>query len=169
MFVVFVDCFCCSSWLAFLIMADLINVMRHFCSTELFAFEAIFCSQTFFLKNIWIFGVFYLFLFGRHLCQKCGWAGSELDVRTHITEPPCLICVQLFRPSYNEGRNMSACFFALSFWTQIFITGRHQSKTISWKAKYLKYLGGQKMCSMGFSNFVLDKNDGLKSSRCRVS
>ena len=31
---------------------------------------------------------------GRHLSQKCGWAGSELYVRTHLTEPPC--CVFLF-------------------------------------------------------------------------
>ena len=27
--------------------------------------------------------------FGGHLCQKFGWAGSELYVRTHITAPPC--------------------------------------------------------------------------------
>ena len=46
MFVVFVDWFCCSSWLAFLIIADLIYVMRHFSSTELFAFEAIFVHRS---------------------------------------------------------------------------------------------------------------------------
>ena len=40
---------------SFLIMADLINVMRHCCSTELFAFEAIFVS-TRFLKVFELFG-----------------------------------------------------------------------------------------------------------------
>ena len=70
-------------------MADLNNVMQLFRSTELFAFEAIFVHTHFFLKNTWIFGVLYLFLFGRHLCQKYGLAGSELDVRTHITEHLC--------------------------------------------------------------------------------
>ena len=42
-----------------------------------------------FLKNSWFFCVFWICSsFGRQLCQNCGWAGSELYVRSHITEPP---------------------------------------------------------------------------------
>ena len=34
--------------------------------------------------------------FGRQLCQNCGWAGSELYVQSHFTEPPCIIESQIF-------------------------------------------------------------------------
>ena len=32
--------------------------------------------------------------FGRQLSEKYRWAGMELNVRTHITEPPCSYLVQ---------------------------------------------------------------------------
>ena len=35
------------------------------------------------------FCVFLCSSFGGQSCQKCGWAGSELYVRSHITESPC--------------------------------------------------------------------------------
>ena len=59
-------------------MADLINLMWNFYSTELFALEAIFLLihisfwRVLFLKN-----------------PKMRMSGTELCVRTHITEPPC--------------------------------------------------------------------------------
>ena len=106
MFVVIVVWFWSSPWLSFLIMADIINVMWHFGSTGLFAFEAVFVLTHFLLKNTWIFGVFYLFLFGRHLCQKCGWAGSELDVQTHITEPPCFVNINK-KSDFNMSKGIS--------------------------------------------------------------
>ena len=40
-----------------------------------------FCSWTNFLKNTWIFAVFYLF--------SCGWTGCELYVWANNNEPPC--------------------------------------------------------------------------------
>ena len=50
--------------------------------------------------------------FGRQLSEKCWWAGSELNVRTHITKPPCLInchvhvCSPIIRfPSFLDGKN----------------------------------------------------------------
>ena len=41
-----------------------------------------------------IFGFSICSSFGRQLCQNCGWAGSELYVRSHITEPPCQFKLQ---------------------------------------------------------------------------
>ena len=73
MFVVVVW-FCCSSQLAFLILAYPINLMHHILLhwkiLEILGFSI--CSS-----------------FGRQLCQNCGWAGSEPYVQSHITEPPC--------------------------------------------------------------------------------
>ena len=43
------------------------------------------------MKIIEILGFSICSSFGRQLCQNCGWAGSELYVQLHITEPPCLI------------------------------------------------------------------------------
>ena len=45
----------------------------------------------FFWKILEVLIVFCPFLNWRLLIQKCGWAGVEHYVQTHITEPPCLI------------------------------------------------------------------------------
>ena len=62
--VIIVCCCCClilSSRLAFLVMADLINLIRHFYSTEVFAWQAIFLFiRQFFEKKLEYFGGFYV-------------------------------------------------------------------------------------------------------------
>ena len=45
--------------------------------------------------------------FARQLCQNCGWAGSELYVPSHITEPPCLF---FFRATNCVGTNLIVMF-----------------------------------------------------------
>ena len=74
-----------------LIMADLINLMRHFL---LYWFNWVrgdlFVHAPFFSEKYLNFRGFSICSsYGRQLCQKCGWALSEHYVRTHITEPPC--------------------------------------------------------------------------------
>ena len=54
-----------------------------------------------FLKRTSIYSTF-----GRQLCQNCGWAGSELYVRSHITEHPCCSYVeQIFKCFWWESSN----------------------------------------------------------------
>ena len=88
MFVVIVVWFCFSSWLAFLIMTDLMNLMQHFLLNRDVCVGGDPCSFTFFWKILEFLGFSIYSSFGRHLCQKCGWLGSELFVRTHISELP---------------------------------------------------------------------------------
>ena len=47
------------------------------------------CSDNFFEKILEFLRFFICSSFGRHLIQKWEWAGSELYVRTHITDFPC--------------------------------------------------------------------------------
>ena len=68
MFVVIAFSFCCSSGLAFLIMVDLLSGIY---STEFFALQAIFLFIHIFFEK-------YCSPFGRDLCRKYGWAGTEL-------------------------------------------------------------------------------------------
>ena len=82
MFLVIVVWFCCSSWMVFLMMNDPISKTAFFTPLSYFSCRRSFCSYTFLFEK-------YCCSFGRHLCQKWGWAWSELYVRTHITEPPC--------------------------------------------------------------------------------
>ena len=52
--------FCCSSWLAFLVMADLINLMLHFFTPlNYLRWRRSFCSYTFFWKILLFLWVFY--------------------------------------------------------------------------------------------------------------
>ena len=91
--VVIVVWFCCWSWLAFLIMADLINLMWWFLLQGVI-FVGGDLSYTFFWKILEFLGFSICSWFDRHLCQKCGWAGSERHVQTHITEPLGLVTTQ---------------------------------------------------------------------------
>ena len=106
--VVVVVWFCCSSWLAFLILAYHSNLMLQFYSTELFPLEAILSFiHNFFEKYLGFFWVFWdaqkiIFgfsicsSFGWQLCQNCGWVGSEPYVSSHIAEPPCFFRIVTF-------------------------------------------------------------------------
>ena len=71
LFVVVVVWFCCLSWLAFSILAYLMNLMHHFFySTELFALEAMFSFIHQFFLNNWIFGFFFICSsFGRQFAK----------------------------------------------------------------------------------------------------
>ena len=73
----------------------LINLMHHFLIHWVICFGGYLFVYTpvFFEKklNFCFFSI--CSSFGRHLCQNCGWAGSEPYVRSHITEPPCLFNV----------------------------------------------------------------------------
>ena len=86
MFVV-VAWFCCSSWLAFLLLAYLMNLMHHLLLHRVICFgDSLFVHTpiVFFEKKL---GFSICSSFGRQLCQNFGWAGSEPYVRSHITEP----------------------------------------------------------------------------------
>ena len=100
MFVVVVVWFCCSSWLAFLILTYYSNLMHQFLLHWVICFGGYLIVHTeFFEKDLDFFGIrkkFFLCFsicssFGRQLCQNCAWAGSEPYVPSHITEPPCLL------------------------------------------------------------------------------
>ena len=73
MFVVVVVLFCCSSWLAFLILAYRINLMHHFYATELFALEAIFQFMHIFFEKYLLgvfLGFFWVFVSVPHLVDS---------------------------------------------------------------------------------------------------
>ena len=98
MFVVVVVWFCCSSWLAFLILTYYRNLMHQFLLHWVICFGGYLLVHTeFFEKDLGFFGIRKKKIlgfsicssFGRQLCQNCGWAGSEPYVPSHITEPPC--------------------------------------------------------------------------------
>ena len=92
-------CFYCFLILFFVLTCFLNNGWSHqsntdfFYSTKLSALEAIFFVHThiFFwqILKFWGFSIILGSSFGWHLCQTFGWAGSELYVRTRITEFPC--------------------------------------------------------------------------------
>ena len=105
MFVVVVVWFCCSSWLAFLILTYYCNLMHQFLLHWVICFGGYLIVHTeFFEKDLDFFGIrkkYFLGFsicssFGRQLCQNCGWAGSEPYSPSHITEPPCSLKGQLF-------------------------------------------------------------------------
>ena len=104
MFVVFVD------WL----MADLINVMRHFCSTELFAFEAIFV-HTLFLKVIWIFGFsicsYLVDIYAKNVVERCRNLMCERTL-------PSLLVISRQEGSFND--NFFLSFFGILFVLMVF-------------------------------------------------
>ena len=84
-FVVFVVVvwFCSSSRLAFIIMADLISLMRFFYSNEVLALESIFFFiHRFFVKTL-IFWGFSSCSFGSQLFQKCEWVAGTLCTNAH--------------------------------------------------------------------------------------
>ena len=89
-------CCYCRFILLFVFTCFLINSWSHQSNAECFiplsylCWRQSFCSHAIsFLKRIEILAGFSICSsFGRHLCQKCGRAGSELYVQTHITEPP---------------------------------------------------------------------------------
>ena len=54
----------------------------------------IFFMHQFFEKHLNFWGFSICSSFGRQLCQKCGWKGQELYVRTHIAKLLCL-CLYL--------------------------------------------------------------------------
>ena len=76
MSVVIVVWLCSSSWLAFLTMANLINLMQNLFLSPLsyLRWRQSFSSCTFFFKKMNFCGFSICTSFGRHLCQKCGWA-----------------------------------------------------------------------------------------------
>ena len=75
-------------------------------STELFAIRGDIFVQ---MQYFWTFGCSICSSFGRNLWQKRGWwAGSELYVRMHITEPPCYyytIIMSTFLASLNTTKS----------------------------------------------------------------
>ena len=98
MFVVVLVWFCCSSWLAFLILTYYSNLMHQFLLHWVICCGGYLIVHTeFFEKDLDFFGIrkkyflgFSICLsFGRQLCQNCGWAGSEPYVPSHITERSC--------------------------------------------------------------------------------
>ena len=91
MFVVVVVWFCRSSSLDFLISAYLINLMHHFLLHWVTCFRGYLFVHTpvFFEKYLNFLCFSICSSFGRQLCQKCGWSGSEPYVQSHITEPLC--------------------------------------------------------------------------------
>ena len=98
--VINVCCCCClilSSRLAFLVMADLVNLIRHFLlhwsicvAGNIFVHTPIFWK-----KYLYILGGL-CSSFGGHLGQKCEWAGSEFYVQSHITEASCSAKVPVY-------------------------------------------------------------------------
>ena len=100
MFVVVVVWFCCSSWLAFLILTYYSNLVHQFLLHWVICFGGYLIVHTeFFEKDLDFFGIrkkYFLGFsicssFGRQLCQNGGWAGSEPYLPSHITEPPCFV------------------------------------------------------------------------------
>ena len=84
--------FCCSSCLAFETLIDLMNLTRQFLLHWVIRVGGnIFVpTHLFFEKSLNFRGFSISSSFGRHLCENCGWAGSEFFfVQAHITEPPC--------------------------------------------------------------------------------
>ena len=88
---------CCCCLIPLFVSTRFLNIgISHQSSVSFFLLQWVVCLggfsfiRYFFEKNTWVFGFLYLFLylssFGRKLCQKCGWAGSELYVWSHITE-----------------------------------------------------------------------------------
>ena len=75
--VVVVVWFCCSSWLAFLIMANLINLIRHFLLHWVICFESYLFVHTpiFFWKILDFLGIFYLFLIWTTIMPKLWMSG----------------------------------------------------------------------------------------------
>ena len=66
--------------------------MHFFYFTQLFGWRPSFRSYTiFFWKILEFLGFSICSSFCRHLCQNCGWAGSEVYVRLHINEHACYI------------------------------------------------------------------------------
>ena len=95
MFVVDVDVvvvvvwFCCSSWLAFLMMAGLINLMRHFLFHWVVCFGGdLFVHTAIFFEKILDF-IFGGFLSVPHLVDNYAKNLNELYVQSYITELPC--------------------------------------------------------------------------------
>ena len=86
-----INVYCSSSWLAFLKLAYLINLMHHFKRHWAIWFGSyLFVHPTFFKKITWFLGFSVCSSFGRQLCQNCGSAESEPYVQLHITDPACL-------------------------------------------------------------------------------
>ena len=86
--------FCCSSWLASLMLAGLTNLMRHFLLQRVMLFVGyLLFRQHFGKKTLEILEFSISSSFGRQLCQKCGWAGLESYEQSHVTKP--LFCYEM--------------------------------------------------------------------------
>ena len=69
--------FCCSSWLAFLLLAYLMNLMHYLLLHWVICFGGCLFVHTpiVFLKNTWVFGIFYLFLIWQKIMPKLWMSG----------------------------------------------------------------------------------------------
>ena len=60
--------------------------------------------------------------YGRQLSEKCRWAGSEFNVRTHFTEPPCFIWYRILLLQYQLWVNYVKFFIVFDSKTHTFAT-----------------------------------------------